>query len=133
MGIKIACVGIIGNNNNEILITQRSIPPFQYQYVMPGGKLDKGESVFECVKREVFEEVGLKVNKAELFDIFEVFLSSIYYLIIYFKCSVDNFNLKINKDEILDYDWVTSENYSDYDLTEGTKYILNKVFHDRNN
>ena len=72
MGIKIACVGIIGNNNNEILITQRSIPPFQYQYVMPGGKLDEGESVFECVKREVFEEVGLKVNKAELFDIFEV-------------------------------------------------------------
>ena len=133
MGIKIACVGIIENNDREILITKRSIPPFQYQYVMPGGKLDKGESVFNCVKREVSEEVGLKVNKSELFDIYEVFLGSIYYLIIYFSCSVEKFNIEINKDEIIEYRWVNSLNYKDYDLTEGTKYILNKVFHDRNN
>jgi 8-oxo-dGTP diphosphatase len=133
MNIKIACVGIIEDNNGKILITKRSIPPFQYQYVMPGGKLDKGESVFHCVKREVFEEVGLKVTTASLFDIYEVFLISVYYLILYFKCNVESLELTINKDEILKYAWVTSSDYTSYNLTEGTKYILEKVFHDRNN
>ncbi len=100
---------------------------------MPGGKLDEGESVFHCVKREVYEEVGLHVDKAELFDIYEVFLGEIYYLIIYFTCSVKNTNLKINKDEISDFKWVDIYDYKQYNLTEGSEYILNKVFNDRNN
>ena len=69
MKTSIACVGIIKNKDGKILITRRDVPPFQYQYVMPGGKLDAGESVYNCVKREVFEEVGLKVTEAKLYDI----------------------------------------------------------------
>ncbi len=125
--IKVACVGII-KNNNSILITRRAISPFYNQYVMPGGKLDQGESVYECVVREVKEEVGLTVTEAEIFDIFEVFFADIQYLIIYFETKVENYNLKINKNEINEYCWVNEGNYLNYNITEGTKFILDKIF-----
>ncbi len=126
--IKVACVGIIENLDGAILITKRAVSPFYNQYVMPGGKLDQGESVYECVAREVEEEVGLKVIDSEFFDIFEVFFFDTQYLIMFFKTEVEGFNLKINRDEIKSYSWVTVENYLNFNLTEGTKFILEKFF-----
>lgn len=35
-------------------------------YVVPGGKMEKGETEEETVKREVFEEVGIKVKPTKL-------------------------------------------------------------------
>jgi 8-oxo-dGTP diphosphatase len=126
--LRLACVGIIKNENNEVLITKRGVQPFQYQYVMPGGKLEPGESVYSCVKREVLEEVGIKVISAELYDIYEVFLPYTQYLILYFICSVSNVATVIDNCEVLETVWINRENFKDYDITEGTEYILSKIF-----
>jgi mutator protein MutT len=100
--IKVACVGIIEDNNGKILITKRSIPPFQYQYVMPGGKLDKGESVFHCVKREVFEEIGLRDShynvKGELSPEHTVSTNFLVHTYIAETLTIPKFN--INKKEV---------------------------------
>ncbi len=126
--IQVACVGLIENEKGGVLITKRGVSPFKEQYVMPGGKLDKGESVFDCVEREVFEEVGIKVELAELFDIYEVFLPHKQYLILYFLCKCSNFNVKIDNIEVIETQWVNKENFKNFNITEGTDYILSKFF-----
>jgi len=125
---QVACVGIIPNERQEVLITKRGVSPFKNQYVMPGGKLDKGESVYECVSREVFEEVGIKINSSELFNIYEVFLPLKQYLILYFLCDVSEYNITIDYNEVTDTVWVDKNNYKNFDITEGTYYILSKFF-----
>ena len=126
--VQVACVGLIENEQGEVLITQRGVSPFKEQYVMPGGKLDKGESVFDCVEREVFEEVGIKATETKLFDIYEVFLPHKHYLILYFLCKCSDFNVKIDNIEVIDFQWVNKDNFRYFNVTEGTDYILSKFF-----
>ncbi len=42
-----------------ILLTKRSIPPFQGHWCLPGGHIDDYETAEEAVVREVEEETGL--------------------------------------------------------------------------
>ena len=49
--------GVVKNNNDQILFIYRL-----KKWDLPKGKLDKGETIRECAKREVEEETKVKVN-----------------------------------------------------------------------
>lgn len=57
-------VGVISNNLTQVLIAKR---PHHWMgggfWEFPGGKLEPGESAQHALKREVLEEVGLKVQE----------------------------------------------------------------------
>ena len=130
--LNIACCGII-EKNKKVLITKRKVNPFKNRYVLPGGKLDKGELLRDCLKREIFEEVGLEVIHKNFFDFYEVMLPDRYYLVMYFICKVKNFNLKLSKDEISAIKWISREEIHKFDIAPGSKKILEKYFNDSNN
>ncbi len=130
--INIACCGII-ENNKKILITKRKVSPFKDKYVLPGGKLDKGETLTKCLRREIFEEVGLKIIEEKFFDYYEVILPKRYYLVMYFLCKTEDFEIKISKEEISDIKWINKQELSTVDLAPGSKKILEKFFNDSNN
>ncbi len=52
-------VGVVVEDRGFILLGQRASGPFSGQWCLPGGKIDQGESVQECAKRELLEETGL--------------------------------------------------------------------------
>ena len=53
--------GIVQNEAGEILLVRRSD---NGAWVMPAGSIELEESIYDCVKREVFEETGLTVLSA---------------------------------------------------------------------
>ena len=55
-------VGLI-NKKNQILLEQRSDCGW---WGMTGGKLDIGETIEECAKREIEEECNIKINQNHL-------------------------------------------------------------------
>lgn len=72
--------GIMLKRGNSILLGKRALdkveedlPVFENMRVetwtMPGGKLELNETLLECIKRETFEETGIKVIDAELLSI----------------------------------------------------------------
>ena len=60
-------VGILLNKNGEILIAKRHNNQFMPGYwELPGGKIEVGEYKKDSLKRELFEELGVTVNKSSL-------------------------------------------------------------------
>ena len=63
---KLIGVAVIWNNQNQILIDRRlpkgSMGGF---WEFPGGKIEPGETVEECIKREIAEELGIEIEVGE--------------------------------------------------------------------
>lgn len=54
-------VAIVWNDKQEVLITQRPAhKPYPLLWEFPGGKLERGETAEEAVKRELKEELGIE-------------------------------------------------------------------------
>jgi len=58
----ISCIALIFNKKGKILLGKRR-DSSKWSFV--GGGLDAGETPLECIKREVFEEVGLKIKSKD--------------------------------------------------------------------
>lgn len=60
--ISVTCA-IILNNKNEVLAAQRSSAmslPLKWEF--PGGKLEEGETLQDCLKREIQEELNIVIS-----------------------------------------------------------------------
>jgi len=55
---------------NEIVLIRRGKEPFKGQYALPGGFLDYGETLEQCVVREILEETGLRTEIVDLVGVF---------------------------------------------------------------
>lgn len=60
-------VGICIDANGQLLMTSRPEGKVYAGYwEFPGGKLEQGESVEEALRRELFEELGIRIGAVEL-------------------------------------------------------------------
>ena len=131
--IVTSVVAVIVDDQERVLLTKRSIPPFKDMWVMPGGKIDLGEQIVAALRREVDEEVGLEVEVGDLIDVFEHVTpgeENCHYIILFYRCRPLHANVAHNLDEVADAQWVARCDLRQYLMPEGTRYILSKVFPD---
>jgi 8-oxo-dGTP diphosphatase len=129
--VRTAVVAIVQNDNGQVLLTKRAIPPYLGRWVMPGGKIDLGEPITAALKREVSEEVGLDVHVEGLVDIFEVVPSGEHrdhFVILYYLATPRGGELLPNRQEIAEVVWADQPAAEAMDITDGTRHILAKVF-----
>ena len=79
--------GILFDHDKSILLAQRSAEKsFPLQWEFPGGKIEEGENSKEALKRELFEELNIKIDKIKLFDSvvheYELFRANIEFFLI---------------------------------------------------
>ena len=130
-GIKTSVVACIIDDENRVLLTRRCIEPFCSQWVMPGGKIDKGESIVSALHREVREEVGLEIHIEGLIDVFEHLDhgdDNDHYVILYYRCSPAGGELKPNGSECTEAVWATQSELPAMDLPPGCRHILGMVY-----
>ena len=129
--IKTCVVACIVDELDRVLLTRRNIKPFDRQWVMPGGKIDKGESIIMALHREVQEEVGLDLHIEGLIDVFEhlnVGDRDDHYVILYYRCSPTGGVLQPNGTECDEADWIREHQLPGMDLPPGCKHILGMVY-----
>jgi len=63
-------VGVLIKKGNKYLLVDRNTPPFGFAGI--AGHIDRGETPLQALRREVFEESGLKLKNERL--IFEEFI-----------------------------------------------------------
>ncbi|QWE16828.1 NUDIX domain-containing protein [Polynucleobacter sp. AP-Nino-20-G2] len=58
--------GILLDSQGRYLLGQRPVgKPYAGYWEVPGGKIEKGESVFAALKRELQEELGIDIESSE--------------------------------------------------------------------
>ena len=105
----VGCCGIILNRRKEILLEKhKKRTPWYGYWILPGGKLEMGESLENCVKREIKEEVGIDVKIKRLVSVFvskESRNLSLPIVLVFFLAEPLCEEIKIREDEIKDAKW----------------------------
>ena len=129
--IVTSVVAVIVDSDEQVLLTKRNVPPFLDMWVMPGGKIDLGESIMKALHREVMEEVGLEVEVEDLIDVFEHLTpgdENDHFIILYYLCRPLYCAINHNPAEVAEARWVPRSDLAQYSMPDGTRYILGKVF-----
>lgn len=109
-------------DEGHILLVQRSKDPGRGLWAVPGGKVERGESLRVAARREVAEETGLIVDVGEVIWVGEVIDPDFHIVLIDFAGSVVGGELA-PADDAADARWVPLDEASSYPLTP-TMYDL---------
>jgi len=119
---------LLQRQNGDIFLMKS--PKWDGRWVVPGGHLETGEELEECVAREVKEETGIHIKETELFDLETQTPSSFErdtgLLYMNFVCAVQNPNVELDEIEAVDFTWVEPEEALEMRLGEGTKNFLER-------
>ena len=64
-------VAAVIRNGNRIFATQRGYGPYKDKWEFPGGKIENDETPEEALKREILEELDVKISVEKLIDTIE--------------------------------------------------------------
>jgi 8-oxo-dGTP diphosphatase len=70
--MKVSVGIVIKDADHKILLGRRKGVIGEGTWGLPGGHIKPGESILECAKREVFEEVGVEIKTVDLVTVTEV-------------------------------------------------------------
>lgn len=62
---------VIVDGAARVLLVKRRFEPLAGQWSLPGGAVDVGETLVECVAREMLEETGLVVEVGPVVEVFD--------------------------------------------------------------
>ena len=107
-----------------ILSTQRGYGEFKDRWEFPGGKIEKGETPQEALKREIMEELDTQIKVGTLIDTIEFDYSDFHLSMDCFWCEIVRGNLVLKEHE--NAKWLTKEQLQDVEwLPADIKLIKN--------
>lgn len=115
-----ATVAFILNSSNELLVCRRAKDPAKGTLDLSGGFIDMFETAEEGVAREVKEETGLDVVKAEyLFSYPNTYLYSgflVHTMDMFFLCRVENDTILEAMDDVAETFWMPLDKINPQDF-----------------
>lgn len=81
----IPAVGVVCWRGDEVLLIKRGREPRKGEWSIPGGKVDRGESLYAACARELLEETGVVADIGELIEVYEIILPDFHYILIDYK------------------------------------------------
>ena len=123
-------VGVIYNTTKDkVLISKRSHNQHLAGYwEFPGGKVERGEDVSTALKRELFEELGITVNKAEAYTSISHDYSNKNVLLDVWK--VSEWYGKPESRENQEICWASISELNNYNFPDANKYIIQSILLD---
>lgn len=110
---KVWVAGCYCEFEDKILFLKRSPHKLQGDtWGIPGGKLDEGETPRMAVIREVFEEVGIRINEGDLEEIGEMYIRGPQMDYIFYRFRMRFLTLPIidlSLDEHVEWAWLPFE------------------------
>lgn len=117
--------------NGKILIAQRAKNDALFgKWEFPGGKVEAGETLHECLKRELFEELNIHAEVGEYFCTSTFHHKDVLFDMCVFKVPSFTGEIKLNEHSAIA--WVTSAELSNYIFPEPDLPIVELLQHCKN-
>lgn len=115
--------GMIWNDSGELLIAQRPLDGLLGGlWEFPGGKVEPGETLPECLRRELREELAVEVEVGELFTV-------VQHAFTHFKITLHAFTCRHLSGQpqaigVQDWAWVAPDNLSSYAFGKADREVI---------
>ncbi len=125
-------VGALIKKNNSVLLVKREHEPGKGRWSLPGGLVNLGEKISDAIKREVKEEVGLKVDVIKIVDVFDSIEYDdkdrvrFHYVIVGFMVKVIKGKVRGSK-EASQVKWFKADELKDLEMTNTTRKLLKEI------
>lgn len=81
--------GVVFDELGRVLLIRRRSPPQAGLWHIPGGRLEAGETLAECCRREVQEETGIRVIPGPILAVADRRVEGFHYVIIDFLARLE--------------------------------------------
>ncbi len=133
-----AVAALITDDNGRLMLVTRGVEPNYGKLDLPGGFIDPGESAENAVRRELAEELGLKVKSLKYIEsapneyIFSEF--TVFTLDLAFNIIAETTNGLKPMDDILDYKFYAEDEiiYDDIPAPSIKQFVKNFFKNERN-
>ncbi len=100
-------VGVLINKNGKILLIKRRGSHGAKSWAPPGGHIDFEEPIIECARREVKEEVGVKIKNLKVIGFTEDFFKEDkkHYITIWINSDWESGEIKKSHKEFSEINW----------------------------
>ncbi|MGX6592772.1 (deoxy)nucleoside triphosphate pyrophosphohydrolase [Cetobacterium ceti] len=123
--------GVIENSKKEILCTLRSEnKSLGNMWEFPGGKIEKGETLEEGLKRELLEELNIKVKNIEYYGNSIMEYDNIIIDLTCYKCEIEDEN-SLELLEHKAYVWLERKNLNSLKWVPTDISIMEKLISDK--
>ncbi|MFC1723688.1 (deoxy)nucleoside triphosphate pyrophosphohydrolase [Nanoarchaeota archaeon] len=128
MTFQILVTAALIERDGHYLITQRPDDGRHNanRWEFPGGKVDFGEDPRACLKREIEEELNIKVSVHDIFEVSShVYDNEKHVILMAFSCkykegTIQNLDIKAHA-------WVKSHEFQNYDICEADLPFIDKL------
>ncbi len=118
------CVGAVAVYDGRLLLVRRGRGPAQGEWSVPGGRVERGETLAEAVVRELAEETGIEGVCGPLIDWVERVDEAHHYLIFDFAAQVLEAVEPRAGDDAAEAAWVPLGEVAELVLVEGLAELL---------
>lgn len=118
------CVGAVVVRDGAILLIRRGSPPGQGLWSVPGGRVQRGETLAEAACRELREETGLDGEVGEAVGWTELIGRRRHYVVVDFWVAVASSTAPTAGTDASDAAWVPFDELEEWDLVDGLLQFL---------
>ena len=113
---------IIKNNNKYFIAKRNRNKHLGNQWEFPGGKVNKGETFENALKREILEELSIDINIINKIISKKYRDEKINIILHYFLCQPINDKIKLSEHE--DMKWIEKKDFVNFKLTLGDSKVI---------
>ena len=122
----VVAVGAFVFDGSRVLVVERSKPPGEGLWTVPGGRLERGETLAQAVAREVREETGLVVEVGPLACVVERMGDDFHFVILDYLARGIGGTLAAASD-VRDAKYVSDQEAARLPLTDGLATLIERA------
>ncbi len=123
-------VGILARNKNKFLLAREMLEDGKESWIVPGGKVEFGESIEESAKRELLEETGIKAKNLKFICFKEAIFPKVNYHTVIFFYETRTNKTKLEKDidgKVIESKWFTRSEIKKLKLVASAEWLFKEI------
>ncbi len=128
--IRVRVCGVCIQENQILMINHKGLNQENVFWNAPGGGLEYGETIINCLKREFKEECNLKIEVGNFLAHYEYINEPLHAIELFYEVKIVEGILKLGQDPEVDFETMTDLKWIDlFDLKKINANCVHPHFH----